>query len=131
MFEKYLVMTRGFENVMEGGKAIGFQLKIRISYYRGVFLALVGDIHVTVDGESYSSGQMRFTIGGRTYKMDELAKQEETRWPFGDPATLTILKPGGLSPGLHEVELVESIKPSYMPAMGFVGRSKRKITLVA
>jgi hypothetical protein len=63
--------------------------------------------------------------------MDELGKAEKARWPFGEPATLTILKSGGLQPGLHDVEVVETINPSYVPKGLFVGRTRRKITLVA
>jgi len=131
MFDKYMVLTRGFQNVSENGQATGFQMKVRITYYRGVFLALIGGFEVTVDGETFKPEQIRFTIGNRTYTMDELAKEERARWPFGEPATLTIHKPGGLQPGLHEVEVVQTVNPAYVPKGVFVGRTRRKITLVA
>jgi hypothetical protein len=130
MFDKYMVLTREFQNVLDNGQIIGFQLKVRITYYRGVYLALIGGFEVTVDGEKFRPEQMRFSIAGRTYTMEELAKAETIRWPFGDEATLTILKPGGLKPGIHDVLVVQAIKPSYHPP-GFVGKSHRKITLVA
>jgi hypothetical protein len=44
---------------------------------------------------------------------------------------LTILKPGGLKPGIHEVKVVETVKPSDITPPGFIGRMQRKITLVA
>jgi hypothetical protein len=141
MFDKYMVLTRGFQNVSDNGQITGFQMKVRIAYYRGVFLALLGGFEVTVDGETFKPEQLRFTIGDHTYTMDELAKEERARWPFGEPATLTIhkpgglkpggLKPGGLKPGLHEVEVVETVNPAYVPKGVFVGRTRRKITLVA
>jgi hypothetical protein len=131
MFDKYMVLTRGFQNVVQNGQITGFQMKVRITYYRGVFLALIAGFEVSVDGESFKRDQMRFTIGDHTYSMDELAKAENVRWPFGEPATLTILKPGGLKPGVHDVRVVQTIKPAYMGPAGFVGRTGRKITLVA
>ena len=73
---------------------------------------------------------MRFTYGGHTYTFDEIGKAEKVHWDFGEPATLTILKPGGLKPGIHDLEVVQTVKPSYMPN-GFTGSTKRKITLVA
>jgi len=48
-----------------------------------------------VDGEKFGPDKIRFTVGNRTYSMEELGKEEKARWPFGEPATLTILKPGG------------------------------------
>jgi hypothetical protein len=131
MFDKYMVLTRGFQNVAENGKITGFQFKVRITYYRGVFLALIGGFDVTVDGEKFKPEQLRFSIGGRTYTMDELGKAEKERWPFGEPATLIILKPGGLKPGIHDVQVVQTVKPAYIPGPGFTGRARRKITLVA
>ena len=130
MFDKYMVMTRGFQNVKQNGQTTGFQMKVRITYYRGVFLPLVTGFDVTVDGEKFKPEQMRFMVKGTSYTFEELGKAEKVHWDFGDPATLTIVKPGGLKPGIHDVEVVETVKPSYMPN-GFVGRTKRKITLVA
>lgn len=131
MFDKYMVMTRGFQNVIQNGQITGFQMKVRITYYRGVFLPLLSGFDVTVDGENFKPEQMRFTLGNHTYTFDEVGKAEKVHWDFGVPATLTILKPGGLKPGIHDVEVVQTVKPSYMPPSGFTGRMKRKITLVA
>ena len=129
MFDKYMVLTRGFQNVFEKGSVVGFQIKVRITYYRGVYLSLIGGFDVTIDGEAFQRDQMRFTIGGRTYSFAELAKVEDVQWPFGEPATLTILKPGGLKPGIHDVQVSETIRVSYTGPQTYTTR--RKITLVA
>ena len=129
MFDKYMVLTRGFQNVLEKGSIVGFQIKVRITYYRGVYLSLIGGFDVTVDGEAFKRDQMRFTTGGRTYSFDELAKVEDVQWPFGEPATLTVLKPGGLKPGIHDVQVSETIRVSYTGPQTYTTR--RKITLVA
>lgn len=131
MFDKYMVLTRGFQNVRDNGQITGFQLKVRITYYRGVFLPLIGGFQVKIDGEPFKPEQMKFSIGGHTYTMEELGKAEKARWDFGDPATLMISKPGGLKPGIHEVEVIQTINPSYVPVGLFTGRTTRKITLVA
>ena len=105
-------------------------MKVRITYYRGVFLPILNGFDVTVDGEHFASSALRFGLGGRTYTMDDLGKAEKVHWDFGDFATLTVLKPGGLKPGIHDVELIEIVKPSYMGPNGFVGKCKKKMTLV-
>ena len=131
MFEKYMVMTRGFQNVVQDGDVVGFQMKVRITYYRGIYLALIARLEVTVDGETFPPDQLRFSIGDRTFTLDEMTKEETVRWPFGEPATLTVHKPGGLKPGLHEVKVIQIIKPAYIPGPGFVAEARRKVTLVA
>jgi len=131
LFEKYMLMTRGFQNVVEDGKTVGFQIKIRITYYRGISLAVINGLEVTVDGKKYLPEQLRFSTGGHTFTLEEMGREEKVRWPFGEPATLTVLEPEGLKPGLHEVKLEEVIKPPYMPGRGFVAQFTRKMTLVA
>ncbi len=131
MFDKYMVMARGFQNVIQNGQIIGFQMKLRITYYRGIFLPLLAGFDVTVDGERFNAEQMRFGLDNRTYTFDEVGKAEKVHWDFGVPATLTILKPGGLKPGIHDVQVIQTVKPSYMPPSGFTGEIKRKMTLVA
>jgi len=115
MFNKYMILTREFRNVSEGGQPMGFQVKIRIPYYRGVRLSLIDTVQLTVDGEEFPVNDMTFTTGGRTYTFQELGKVTDTEWFFGDPATLTVKKPGGLATGMHTVQLGIVIRKSYIP----------------
>lgn len=131
MFERHMLLTRGFQNVVEGGETVGFQIKIRIAYYCGIYLALINGVELTVDGKKYDTAQTRFSIGGRTYTMEELGREEKARWEFGEPATLRVLAAGGLEPGLHELKLEEAIKPPFIYGRGIVSQVTRKMTLVA
>lgn len=131
MFDKYMVVSRGFQNVRKDGQIVGFQIKVRITYYRGVYLPLIGGFDVTVDGEKFRPEQIQFVIGDHAYSFEQMANAEEARWPFGEFATLIISKPGGLRPGLHEIEVIQTIKPSYAGPNGFRGYWKKKIALVA
>jgi len=115
MFNKYMILTRDFRNVGEKNRFTGFQLKIRIPYYRGVALSLVEAVDLTVDGETFPRDQMTFSAGGRTYTFDQLEKTTDAEWGFGDPAILTVSKPGGLATGMHTVELGIVIRKSYIP----------------
>ena len=115
MYEKYMICTRDFANVAQAGKPNGFQVKIRINYYRGCYLSMIDSLRLAVDGEEFPTSQMTLTVGGHTYTFAELAKAKEARWFFGDPATLTVQKPGGLTPGMHTVELGLFIRNSYVP----------------
>ena len=115
MYEKYMILTRDFSNVTQNGQIAGFQVKIRINYYRGCYLSMIDTLRLRVDGEEFPSDRMTFTAGGRTYTFEELARAKDARWFFGDPATLRVRKAGGLAPGMHTVELGLFIRNSYIP----------------
>lgn len=113
MFEKYMIYDEGFRNVEKDGEIIGFQIGVRITYYRGVVLAVIGDFKVTVDGILYTKDRMTFTVNGNTYTFDEMIGKTDEHWDFGDVAYLTVLLPGGLAQGEHEVEVTERIRVVY------------------
>jgi hypothetical protein len=123
-------MTRGFKNVRKDEDVIGFQFNIRETYYRGIYLALITGLDISVDGEEFKPDQIRVSFGGRDYTLDEMTREETERWSFGDPATVTVLKKGGLKPGIHELQVTQMIKPAYMPGKGFVANARKRITLV-
>ena len=131
LFEKYMLLDRGFKNVKKNDKIIGFQLMVKISYYRGVLLHTLGDWGVRVDGEEFTGKDMLYTVGNRTITYDDIPYSTDIFWPFGEPLILTVLKPGGLSPGLHEVFFSQSISPSYSSSgPGFVAGVTEKLALV-
>jgi hypothetical protein len=115
MLEKDMIQSRGFKNVSRDGKVIGFQVAFKTTYYRGVYLSQLGDATVTVDGEKFAPSQITWTISGRTFTREEMAKASEVNWPYLEPAILTVNKPGGLKLGLHDVELSYQYSASYMP----------------
>jgi hypothetical protein len=92
-------------------------VKIRINYYRGCYLSMVDTVRLVVDGEEFPGDRMTFSVGNRTYTFEELGRETKARWFFGDPATLTVRKPGGLAPGIHTVQLGLFIRNSYVPRL--------------
>lgn len=115
MNEKYLICTRDFRNVIENGKIAGFQVKVKIPYYRGIAVSLIEKLGLSVDGENFGRDRIKFTIGNRTMTMDEVDKAVDVRWPFDQTATLTVSKEGGLSTGMHTVKFDITIRKSYWP----------------
>ena len=129
MNEKYLIQTQGFRNVTDQGDVFGFEIQIKIGYYRGIALSLISDLELRVDGETFRDDRLRFSVAGRSFTMDELTREERVRWEYGQRATLTALKPGGLPSGTHELTLREAITPAYVPAPGFVAEATKTVTL--
>jgi hypothetical protein len=115
MFDKYMICEQTVRNVAAAGKIEGFQFGARMPYYRGLGLSMVEDVAVTIDGEKIPRAQVRLTVGGKTFTLDQMETEYHTVWEFGDVATVTVLKDGGLAPGEHQLELVEQLRVSYMP----------------
>ena len=115
MQDPYVIMTRGFKNTLNNGRVTGYQFNLRIPYYRGTFLSLIHALTVKVDAQPIAADAMRIVVNGKPHTMAEMAEADEVRWNFGDAATLLVDKPGGLTPGLHEVEVGIVIRKSYLP----------------
>lgn len=107
----------GFKNIEENGKIVGYQFLFKAQYYRGITLSIVRDIKVTVDGEEAAREDIRFTVNGETFTLEEMRTviDPEYRWEFGDYATVSVMKEGGLAKGNHHIHALQIIDPSYMP----------------
>jgi hypothetical protein len=140
MLEKEPVQQQGFQNVQRNGQVIGFQVLYRSTYYRGIWLSLSTGFDVKVDGEAFPRDKITVTVEGKTYTQEEMKKLGTVHWGCWEPAILTVSKPGGLKPGVHEVEITWGHRASYMhPDMFPPGAvtmltprpSKRKLVLVS
>jgi len=127
MLESQVIQQKGFRNVGDG-----FQVAVRCPYYRGIWASLLEGAELTVDGETFARDDIRWTLGGRTFTGDELAEAAEARWPFEEPAVLTVDRPGGLEPGLHDVQVSITWRWSYIPVemQPTTNISNRKLVLV-
>lgn len=131
MFQNYMILERGFNNVRKDNQIIGFQVLVKIAYYRGVFLPLIGEWEIDVDGEKFGVDKMRYTLGSRTFTFEETANATDVHWPFGKTLKLTVLKPGGLKPGVHSVYFRQSIIPPYVGGSFFTAEVTKKLAIVA
>ena len=107
----------GFRNIEQDGKVVGYEFQFKAQYYRGVTLSIVRDIQVTVDGEKAAPEDIRFTVNGETFTLDEMTTvvDSDYRWEFGEFATVSVMKEGGLAKGSHHIAAYQKIVPSYMP----------------
>jgi hypothetical protein len=115
MFEPYVISDDGFKNVVKDGKVIGYQLKTRIAYYRGVPLSMVDKIELVVDDRPVPGEKIRFTVGDETFTLKEMETVTSTKWEFGQQATIFVDQPGGLSRGKHKVYLSQTTRVAYYP----------------
>ncbi len=115
MFARHMFNPEGFKNTVVDGKTVGFQFDFKIQYYRGATLSIIRNIEVWVDGEGFNREDIRFTLEGDTFTLEEMRTVIDYRWKFGQWATVTVLKDGGLAKGKHHIKSTQTIAPSYMP----------------
>lgn len=68
-----------------------------------------------MDGEFFSYQRNRFAIRNKVYPLAGLREQTRALWGMFEHGTVLVDKPGGLSPGIHKVEVLACIRYSYFP----------------
>ncbi len=107
----------GFKNTQTDGTITGYEFQFKAQYYRGFTLSILRDIQVNMDGEDVPREDVRITVNGSTFTLEEARTviDPELRWEFGEFATISVVKEGGLKPGKHHICAKQIIAPSYMP----------------
>lgn len=113
--ERQVIQSVGFRNVTEGGAVTGFQLRIRLPYYRGVYLSQIKPGRMVIDGETFEKEDITWVVDGVGYSWEEMRVNNEAFWHPLRPAVLRVKKPGGLSQGFHDIEYGFCCTHSYMP----------------
>ena len=113
--EKEVIQSVGFRNITEGNDIIGFQFKVRLPYYRGVFLSQIRPGTLYVDGERFEKEDIIWNIKGEDYTYEEMKLDFQTHWAVKEPAVLKVRKKGGLSQGYHDLTYGFCFTSSYMP----------------
>ena len=67
MLEREVIQSVGFRNIKENGKVTGFQFKIRLPYYRGIFLCQLRPGTLFVDGERFEKEDIVWNVSGKDY----------------------------------------------------------------
>lgn len=113
--EKQVIQSVGFRNIKENGEVTGFQFKVRLPYYRGVFLSQIRPGTLYVDGERFTKDQIIWNIKGTDHTWREMEKDFKTFWDVTAPAVLKVRKAGGLAQGYHDLKYGFCFTSSYMP----------------
>lgn len=132
-FEMNILCQQGFKNVVENGKIVGFQLRTKINYYRGICLPLIDYFEVDVDGEYFGPETISFSVDGvEFFTLDECKKRPDKRWEYGQKGYVRVTKPGGLTQGMHTVRLTQRPDICYLPKdfVSLIAIRERKMTIV-
>jgi hypothetical protein len=115
MYDQHIIYPDSLRNKHDGASASGWRLGVRLPYYRGQTLSAVEDIALTVDGVKVPREQVRFSVRGKTWSLDELETVYDERWEFGEVAEVSVLQPGGLPFGPHTITAAVQLRISYLP----------------
>lgn len=133
MLDRELIQNRGVRNVVSDGRIVGFQFRLRMPNYRGVWASLIDGVDVTVGDQVWNREIPRWTLQGRDFTIAELRQSTDVRWQLDEAATITVPVDGGLPVGVHDLAVDIAIHAPYIPAafQPSLFHSERKVTIVA
>lgn len=112
-YEKYVIHNEDFYNLRLSDKMIGFNMGIRMNYYRGLHLACVESLKVKIDGKEIPEQLILFNLNGKKFTIKSLKDMYQEYWGIKEIAQLQIFN-GGLSQGKHKVEVELYLRNPYM-----------------
>ena len=114
--ENQVIQSVGFRNIKDDdGNVTGFQFKVRLPYYRGIFLSQIRPGTLFVDGVKIEKDNIKWQINGEVFTNEEMAADFQTHWGVTSPAVLKVSYPGGLAQGYHDLKYGFCFTSSYMP----------------
>lgn len=129
MFDNYVLTDNSLKNVRKNDEIVGYELRTRITYYRGIPLSMIHDIQIEVDGEEVPRGDIRFTLDREQYfTLDEMTTVTSYKWEYGQEGIIFVARPGGLPEGEHKVKLTQVTRVAYIP-VPFSGTRTKLLTV--
>jgi hypothetical protein len=108
----------------------GLAVSVQLPWYRSLWLSAVDNVAVSIDGVAVPSENLRFSLGGRDYRIEELPEQSETLWFVADrPDVLIHLDEPRAAGERVTVEVELTMRLLYMQIMpGADGGPGRYVT---
>lgn len=129
MFDGNVFIKGTCHNVEENGQVIGYEMQTHITYYRGIPLSMVNYVKVEEDGVQVPEENIRFTADGIDwFTLKEMETVTALKWEYGTPATVRVLKEGGLSKGTHRIRLTVCTRTAYIP-IPLEGNMEREVEI--
>lgn len=108
----------------------GLAVSVQLPWYRSLWLSAVDGVAATVNGVEVPTDDLRFFLGGRAYRVEELPEQSDTLWFVADrPDVLIHLDNPPAAGEKITVEVVLTMRLLYMQIMpGVDGGPGRYVT---
>lgn len=123
MNDKYIIASRGCENISEDGKITGYEFQLRIPYYQGVPMSQIKFIRIWMDGEEVPQEDIRvFSVTGEMFELSQIITVSFFYWEYMTPMRVRVCREGGLAKGAHRLDVSASIDVIYAPD-GFAAKA--------
>lgn len=97
-------------------KEDGYQVSVRLNWYRSLPLSCVEKVRLALDGVWAEPSAIRLGINDHEYRLEELAERIEEFWFVQDSAILNVRQPGAVTPGeTHTIEVEYALRFPYIP----------------
>lgn len=117
-YNKILICKDDIENVVVEGVTVGYEFKIKYPSYRGVFLSCIEDLRFQMDGKPIDKKDIYFYLNGKQFLLDELPECFKEYWFVREKATVRVMKPGGIAPGEHKLNVFMKHRVPYTGYFG-------------
>ena len=113
-FNEQIVKKESFRHMYINGKKNGFSFDVQLAYYRGHYLSDIDSLEVWLDGEKLPDEAVTFELNGKEMPVYKLKYAVTEFWSQVVPATVHVIKPGGVPAGEHELDFRLMLRVPYM-----------------
>jgi hypothetical protein len=93
----------------------GFEVKVRLNWYRSLPLSCVENVRLSVDGVEITPEDIFFGIDDRSYSLKDMPDLTGETWYVQDSATLQVKNPGKVVSGeTHTIEAEITLRAPYI-----------------
>ena len=100
-----IIKKESFKNLYINGAPNGFSFDVQLAYYRGHYLSDIDLLEVYLDGEKMPQEAVTFELNGKEMPVYKLKYAVTEFWSQVVPATIRVIRKGGVPAGEHELEL--------------------------
>ena len=113
-FSGEFVKRGSFRNEYINGKPNGFAFEAILGYYRGHYLSDIDLLEAWLDGEKMPDEAVTFELNGKELPLWKLKYGVTEFWSQVVPATIHVIKAGGVSAGAHTLDFKLMLRVPYM-----------------
>ena len=117
-YNEIMICKRPIRNTLVAGTIVGYEFQIKYPSYRGCYLSCIEDLFFEVDGAQLEETEVFFGLNGKQFTIGELKDLFREYWFVNNPATIQVLKPGGLAKGEHDVRVYMKHRVPYTGYFG-------------
>ena len=117
-YNEIMICKKPIRNTLVAGVAVGYEFDIKYPSYRGCFLSCIEDLYFEIDGKRLLNTEVFFAINGKQFTIEELPELFREYWYVNSPATIKVLKPGGLDSGGHKLRVYMKHRVPYTGYFG-------------